>query len=54
MKPKTKITKEDYIKGNRKASREIELENRTGFVTVHKTHKSLKTYSRKNFKVEVE
>lgn len=42
-----KITSEDYRKSNRKASRELELENSTGWVCKHKVHKSNKTYTRK-------
>ena len=42
-----KITQKDYIKANKKASREIELEDSTGFKAVNKTHKSKKTYTRK-------
>jgi hypothetical protein len=38
----------DYIKANRKGSREAELENSTGFNTMHKVHTSVKTYSRKD------
>lgn len=49
-----RITQKDYIKANRKASREIELEDKTGFVAKHKIHKSEKTYSRKNYRVPVE
>lgn len=37
----------DYIKANRKGSRDAEIENQTGFNTMHKIHKSIKTYSRK-------
>ena len=37
----------DYIKANRKGSRDAELENSTGFNSMHKVHKSAKTYSRK-------
>ena len=37
----------DYIKANRKGSREAELENSTGFRGTHKVHTSKKTYSRK-------
>lgn len=37
----------DYIKANRKGSREAELENENGFKAVLKVHKSVKTYSRK-------
>ena len=31
----------DYIKANRKGSREAELENSTGFKGTHKVHKSV-------------
>ena len=37
----------DYIKANRRGSREAELENSTGFVAVRKLHRSKKTYIRK-------
>jgi len=37
----------NYIKANRKGSRDAELENASGFSTKHKVHKSQKTYSRK-------
>jgi len=37
----------DYIKANRKGSREAELEDSTGFRGSHKIHASVKTYSRK-------
>ena len=37
----------DYIKANRKGSREAELETSTGFTSVHKVHRSVKNYSRK-------
>ena len=42
-----KITKEDYIKANKKADREISIEDSTGFVSTHKIHKSKKSYTRK-------
>jgi len=42
-----KFTKEDSIKLDRKISREIGLENSNGWVSVHKVHKSDKTYTRK-------
>ena len=45
---KTKIT--DYVKADRKGSREAELMNRTGWVSVHKIHKSKKHYNRKDNK----
>ena len=37
----------DYIKACRKGSRDAELENSTGFTSMHKVHKSVKNYSRK-------
>lgn len=43
-----KITKEDYIKANRMANREV-----VGFVP-HKVHRSKKAYTRKNYKVDME
>lgn len=45
MKPKN-YTK-DYIKANRKGSRDAGLENSTGWIAVKKVHKSKKTYDRK-------
>jgi hypothetical protein len=42
-----KFTKEDSMLVNRRASREIELENSTGWVSKHKVHKSAKDYTRK-------
>ena len=39
--------RKDYIKANRKGSRDAELEFETGFVTSHKVHKSKKDYQRK-------
>lgn len=41
-----KFTKEDAMKANKKASREMSLENSTGWVSVHKKHKSIKDYTR--------
>ena len=41
-------TKEQQRISNRKISREIELENKSGWTAIHKTHKSKKNYSRKN------
>lgn len=43
-----KITKDDYIKANRIANRDV-----VGFVP-HKVHRSKKTYSRKNYRVNIE
>lgn len=37
----------DYIKANRRGSRDAEMENSNGFVSVNKAHKSKKSYSRK-------
>lgn len=45
---KLTITKEQLRKFDRKANREIELTDATGWTAVHKTHKSKKTYTRKN------
>lgn len=41
-----KITREHLMKANKKASREMNLENSTGWVAVHKSHKSDKDYNR--------
>lgn len=37
----------DYIKANRKVSRDFELENENGWKAVRKIHKSKNNYSRK-------
>lgn len=37
----------DYIKANRKGSRDAELENSTGWKAIDKIHKSKKDYKRK-------
>lgn len=42
-----RITETDYIKANRKGSREAELEFSTGFKSTHRIHTNKKTYSRK-------
>ncbi len=42
-----KFTKEDAMRANRMASREMNLENSTGWVAVRKAHKSIKDYTRK-------
>jgi hypothetical protein len=39
--------REDYIKSNRKGSRDAELEFENGFVSTHKVHKSKKNFQRK-------
>ena len=46
-KKKYKITTMDYLKANRKGSREVELENSTGWKSTHKIHKSDSIYTRK-------
>jgi len=38
----------DYIKANRRGSREAELENQTGWKGSHKIHPSKKSYKRKS------
>ena len=43
-----KITERDFMKGNRKASREEEIENHGKPVKFGGLHKSKKTYSRKD------
>jgi hypothetical protein len=51
MKPKKTIgVLIDYVKANRKGSRDAELEHSTGWTATHKVHKSDKTYSRKKAK----
>jgi len=42
-----KFTKEDAMKASKKASREMELQDSTGWVAKHKVHKSIKDYTRK-------
>ncbi len=42
------ITKEQMRKADRKASRDIELENQTGWIAKNKVHKNKKKYTRKN------
>ena len=37
----------DYIKANRRGSREAELENETGFTAKHVVHTSKMNYTRK-------
>lgn len=39
---------DDYIKANRRGSREAELENNPGFKSRARVHKNFKKYSRKN------
>jgi len=54
MKAKRKNELDSYIAANRKGSRNANLENATGFVSMHKVHPSKKSYNRKNYKVPVE
>jgi hypothetical protein len=42
MAKQLKITTEHLRKADRKASRELELENKTGWAATHKVHKSKK------------
>lgn len=49
---KQKITERDYIKANRKASREEEIESHTRPVGVQRVHKSKKVYNRKKVKAD--
>ena len=44
---KKKITERDYIKANRKASREAEIKYHTRPVRLERVHKSKKVYDRK-------
>ena len=52
MKPKTKITEQDYVNAMRKANRELEIAMFGKQVSMSKTrtHKSKKVYDRKKFK----
>lgn len=52
-----KFTVKDSIKANKKASRDIALENSTGWISTHRVHKSSKAYKRnskhkKNYSTE--
>ena len=49
MKKRT-ITQRDYIKANRKASREAEIENHNHPVSFGRVHKSKRVYDRKRIK----
>jgi len=42
------ITKEQLLKSDRRARREVDLIYSNGWVGTHKVHKSKKNYSRKN------
>ena len=45
-----KFTRRDYIKANRKASREAEIETHTRPIRFNRVHKSKKVYDRKRIK----
>lgn len=47
-----RFTQSDYIKANRKASREAEIENHTHPISFKWVHKSKKAYDRKGCKAE--
>jgi hypothetical protein len=44
------ITVKDYLKAVKKADRENELALQPGWKSVHKIHKSKKTYDRKSYR----
>jgi hypothetical protein len=46
-KNKKSISTLEVVKASRRGSREAELENSTGFIAIHKTHRSKKSYFRK-------
>lgn len=47
---KNRITQDDYIKANRKASREAEIENHGHPLCFKRVHQSKKVYNRKRMK----
>lgn len=47
---KKRITQDDYIKANRKASREAEIESHGHPVCYKRVHQSKKVYNRKRIK----
>ncbi len=47
---KSQHSTDDYIKANRRGSREAELELSNGFVSKHKIHQSSKAYNRREGK----
>lgn len=49
---KKRITKDDYIKANRKASREAEIENHGHPICHKRVHQSKKVYNRKRIKAD--
>lgn len=48
-----KFTRRDYIKANRKASREAEIETHTRPIRFNRVHKSKKVYDRKRMKAAI-
>ena len=44
----------DYIKANRKGSREAELYFEFGWKSINKIHRSKKSYNRKKYKLEID
>lgn len=46
----SKLTRRDYIKAYRKASREAEIEHHTRPINFNRVHKSKKVYDRKRIK----
>ena len=49
---KRRITRDDYIKANRKASREAEIKDHTRPISFNRVHKSKKVYDRKRSQAE--
>lgn len=54
MKTKKKNQKADYLKANRKGSREAEIENHGRPVHLNRIHVSKKVYNRKRFKADAQ
>lgn len=54
LKKKYRSFLENYLKANRRGSREAELEQTHDFAARHKVHHSKKSYSRKNYDVREE
>lgn len=48
MKTNKKITLTDYVKASRHGEWQAINENERGFISKHKIHRSMKTYSRKS------
>jgi len=48
-----RITVKDYLKAVKKADRENELAQQPGWKSVHKIHKSKKTYDRKSYRKDM-